>query len=628
MTGSLENIKKEYRTKWDHSRTRIISDLLAMENPQQDFLVELLVVQCHHANADAAVILRAGKDNQTEVLAVHSGTRGNKTAPAWIGKTEKPFRKVLKHAETIIVQEDPASSDVGKPQWFIVVLPIEQQGNVSAAAAFRIHSENARKFLLSHARLESTPLLLRHRELQLTLKMHVETMHRLRRVLEVLDAVNRPTRFLETAMALCNELAAWLCCSRVSLGFLQGRCVQVRAMSHTDTFSREMQVVRAIEAAMEECLDQDLEVIYPAETDSIVSCRAAAGLSESHGPSAVLSLPIRREGEVAAVVTLERATDLPFDKLAEIEAIRLICDLSAPRLLDLRNNDRWFGAIMASEARRRLGSLLGYEHTWLKLCAALVFLMVVLLVTVRGEYRIKTSFTFKAQQQQVVVAPFETFIESVLAEPGDRVVAGKTILGTLQTTELRLKLAVLKAEQLGHRIQMASSMRDRKTADAQIAETHAQEAAAQIGLIETQIGQANLVAPISGWVISEDRKQRIGAPVEAGEVLFEIADINSLRAELHVPESSIAGVAVGMTGTLASVGHPGQKIRFAVDRINPIAEVIENQNVFRVRARILTHLEWMRPGMEGEARISASQQTYLWIATHRVVDWLRMKLWI
>jgi multidrug resistance efflux pump len=628
MACSHENINRDNRTNRDCSRTKIISDLLSMDVPPGDFLTELLVAQCRHANADAAVILRAGKDNRTEVLALYSATGGNGTAPAWIDRAEKPFRTVMQRVETVIVREGPAPNGNGMPQWYLMVIPIAHQGNVRAAAAFRVRGEDARKFLVSHARLETTPLLLSHRELQLTMKTHLETMHRQRRVLEVLDAVNRPTRFLEAAMAFCNELATWLGCSRVSLGFLQGRRVQVRAMSHTDTFSREMQVVQAIETAMEECLDQDLEVVHPVAAASIVSNRAAAGLSESHGPSAVLSLPIRREGDVAAVVTLERHTEQPFDRLAEIEAIRLICDLCASRLLDLRDNDRWLGARLAAEARQQLGSLLGYEHTWVKLCAAMVFLMMVLLVTVKGEYRIKTPFTFKARQQQVVVAPFETFIASVLVEPGDKVVAGKTLLGTLQTTELRLKLAGLKAEQLGYRIQAASSMRDHKTADAQIAETHAQEDAAQIRLIETQIEEANLVAPISGWVISADLKQQIGAPVKEGDVLFEIADIDSLRAELHVPESSIARVGVGMTGTLASVGHPDQKIRFAIDRINPIAEVIDHHNVFRVRARILRHLEWMRPGMQGEARISAGRQTYLWIASHRLVDWLRMKLWI
>jgi hypothetical protein len=36
----------------------------------------------------------------------------------------------------------------------------------------------------------------------------------------------------------------------------------------------------------------------------------------------------------------------------------------------------------------------------------------------------------------------------------------------------------------------------------------------------------------------------------------------------------------------------------------------------------------MRPGMEGEARISAGEKSYIWIASHRLVNWLRMKLWV
>ena len=404
--------------------------------------------------------------------------------------------------------------------------------------------------------------------------------------------------------------------------------MQVKAISHTDAFSREMHVVQAIEAAMEECLDQDLEVAYPSDIAATVSSRATAVFSEGHGPCAVLSLPVRRGGEVEAVLTLERQPDQPFDRLEEIEAIRLVCDLCAPRILDLRRNDRWFGARLLSDVRQQAGKLLGPQYTWVKLGAALMCLAAVLLTTMKGQYRINSTFTLKAQQQQMVVAPFDTFSKSVLVEPGDRVVGKQTILGTLETAELRLQLAALKAEQLGYQKQMTGAMRDRKTAEAQIAETQIRKVAAQIRMIENKIDQGDIVAPIDGWVISEDRKQQVGAPVEAGEILFKIASIDSLWAELHVPEASIASVFEGQTGTLASAGHPGQKVRFAIDRIYPIAEVVNNQNVFRVRARIFDHLEWMRPAMEGEARIDAGKKTFLWIASHRAVNWLRMKLWI
>jgi multidrug efflux pump subunit AcrA (membrane-fusion protein) len=283
---------------------------------------------------------------------------------------------------------------------------------------------------------------------------------------------------------------------------------------------------------------------------------------------------------------------------------------------------------MASSARRGLELLLGPKHTWMKVWALLLFLMVVFLTFAKGDYRIEAPFIFEAPVQQAVVAPFDTYIKSISVEPGDVVEAGKTILGVLETSELRLKLAALKAEQLGHQKQMAASMRDRNTAEAQIAQAQSDKLAAEIRLLEQHIGQATLIAPITGRVVSEDLRRQIGAPVETGKIVFEIALIESLRAELYVPEELIASVTEGQTGELASVGHPDQRIRFVVERINPVADVVNDQNIFKVRAPLLEQPEWMRPGMEGIAKIFVGKKRYIWIGTHRLADWLRMKLWI
>lgn len=592
------------------------------------FLTDLLATQCRRAKAEAAVILRPGANGQPEVLAAHPSPRNNGHGLYWIAKARKPFQKMLATGRTLIVRLGGPSDEATDLQQYLMLIPILSREGVRAAAAFRIQTASKGQLALSQARLEATSVLLDRHELELTADRHRETTNRLRQVLEQLDAINTPTRFREAAMVLCNQLAAWLECSRVSLGFLEGRQVQAKAISHTDAFNRRMQVVQSIEAVMEECLDQDLEIGYPATETAMVVNRCAALHNERHGPTAILSVPVRRAGEALAVVTLERPAEHPFDSLKEIEGVRLLCDLCASRLIDLASQDRWLGARLAAEVRRQAGHLVGHEHTGLKLLAVTIFFAGMVLATVMGEYRINTAFALKAQHRQLVTAPFDTFSKTVLVEPGDQVTSGKTVLGTLDTVELRLQLAALLSEQMGYRKQMTAAMRDQKTAEAHIAEAQNQKLEARIRLIRSRIDQAQLVAPISGWVVSEDRKQKIGAPVETGEILFEITDIGSLRAELYVPETDIADVVEGQAGFMAAVGHPDQRTGFVVERINPIAEVIDNQNIFRVRARILEQHEWMRPGMEGEAKIIVGRKTYLWIVTHRLVDWLRMKLWI
>jgi len=126
---------------------------------------------------------------------------------------------------------------------------------------------------------------------------------------------------------------------------------------------------------------------------------------------------------------------------------------------------------------------------------------------------------------------------------------------------------------------------------------------------------------------------QIGAPVKTGDVLFEIAPLESLRAELSVPEDQIADVEVGQHGELATVGHPESKLSFVVERINPVAEVVNQINVFKVRVKLENvdlkgGQSWLRPGMEGVAKVDIGKKSYAWLWTRRLSNWVRMKLWI
>ncbi|MHC4295300.1 MAG: HlyD family efflux transporter periplasmic adaptor subunit, partial [Planctomycetota bacterium] len=83
-----------------------------------------------------------------------------------------------------------------------------------------------------------------------------------------------------------------------------------------------------------------------------------------------------------------------------------------------------------------------------------------------------------------------------------------------------------------------------------------------------------------------------------------------------------------LLGELATEGKPGVRIPFAVERINPVAEVVEDKNVFKVRVRLLERPYQMVPGMEGVAKIRIGRRTYAYLWTRKLVNWVRMKLWI
>ena len=606
----------------------LIKQLKQFDGSSGQFLMNLLAVQCLLSRADSGAILANNQQKGVDVLAIYPALKEKQSVPLWLNKCAELISQATS-ADAVIVRalNVPEESDNQTIQSYAVLVPLKMSDIGQATGAFVVRASDVNTLDASREQLELTANLLGNWEKRLALRNKQTGLSRLQKAMETLSAINRQKRFISTAMALCNEAASQWQCERVSIGFLKGRYVRVKAMSHTEHFSRKMKVVQDIESAMEECLDQDCEVLYPASQEATYISRAAGELSKNHGPLAILSVPFRWDGEVRAVLTLERESSKPFT-LEEIEVIRLACELCTARLWELYEHDRWIGGKVIAKVRSGLALLIGPRYTWTKLLAILICAFVVFLVFAKGQFKAEAPFALEATYQQVVCASFDGYIKRVNVEVGDTVKENETILAELDTAELRLQLAAAKAEQAGYLKQSAAAMRDGETAEAQIAQANSDKTQAQIDLLNYLIEQGKVISPISGAVVKGDLKRQIGAPVKTGDVLFEVTPLESLRAELLVPEDQIFNISLEQQGHLATVSYPGQRIKFVVERINPMAEVVNNRNVFKVRVRLLERHPWMRPGMEGVAKISVGKRLYVWIWTRRIVNWLRMKMWL
>ena len=62
---------------------------------------------------------------------------------------------------------------------------------------------------------------------------------------------------------MCHELARRFGCTRVSIGLIAHDRVRLTGVSGADSMDRKGAAIEAIEAAMEECADQDAEIHDP-----------------------------------------------------------------------------------------------------------------------------------------------------------------------------------------------------------------------------------------------------------------------------------------------------------------------------------------------------------------------------
>lgn len=443
--------------------------------------------------------------------------------------------------------------------------------------------------------------------------------------LDLLAQVNAEKRFLAAALALCNGVATRFRCDRASLGWLQGGYIKLRAISRTEKFDRQMAAAKALEMAMEEALDQDEEVAWPAPPDSTVVARDHERFVKDQQPGHVCSLPLRADQKPLAVLTCERQNQ-PFS-LLELQQLRLCCDQAAPRLVDLQRQDRWFGARWTSAAREQSAKLLGPEHTWAKVLALTITLVLAVVCFVRVPYRIEGNFLLRSEDVTYLTAPFEGYLKEVHVRPGDVVPAGASLV-SLDTSELELQAVSAEADLARFTRESERARAAQKLAEMRIAEASAQQAQATLDIIRYRLERAQLKAPFNGVVVEGDLRERLAAPVKQGDPLLKVARLDTLYAEAEINERDVHEILGKARGEIAFVSQPKLKYPITIETVEPAAFPKQDGNIFLVRCRLEGSPQpWWRPGMSGLCKLSVERRTLLWIFTHRTVDFLRMKLW-
>jgi hypothetical protein len=161
-----------------------------------------------------------------------------------------------------------------------------------------------------------------------------------------------------------------------------------------------------------------------------------------------------------------------------------------------------------------------------------------------------------------------------------------------------------------------------------IAQARRDQTAAKLDINGFKIGQSHIIAAHDGAVIEGDQAEKIGSPVKVGEILFKVGRIQGIYAEAKVSETEIRNLKEGAEGQIALASRPQEPHRVWVELIEPTALPSPKDNAFNVRCRFRDSIpDWFRPGMTGVSKLGAGRRTLFWIASHRTIDFLWLKLW-
>src|SRR6185312_6914710 len=224
---------------------------------------------------------------------------------------------------------------------------------------------------------------------------------------------------------------------------------------------------------------------------------------------------------------------------------------------------------------------------------------------------------------ELLSAPFDGYIDEVLARPGDVVKAGQPLL-KLKTSELELDESFALADLSRYQREAEKARATRALADMRVAEAMAAQAEARLQLARYRLREATVTAPFDGVVIEGDLRERLGSPVKSADTLFQVARIDTLYVEAQVNERDVHEVVGRKAGEIAFVARPKLTFPITVTTIEPAAVARPEGNFFIVRCAIAHQPEaWWRPGMSGVSKFFAGKRSLGWILTHRTVDFLR-----
>jgi hypothetical protein len=378
---------------------------------------------------------------------------------------------------------------------------------------------------------------------------------------------------------------------------------------------------------MDEALDQRSTLVFPPRDARMPrGTWAHAELARQFGAGAICTVPLLRSGTPCGAITLERRADQPFDG-ETVSLLEAAAGFAGPALEVHRRDDRLIGTKLVESVRANLRDLASTRDVVVKLAAGAALVALLVLAFATGEYRVTADAVLEPAVKRASVAPFDGFVARAPTRAGDAVREGQ-VLASLDDRDLKLERLKWESEQAQQEKQYRQALAERDAPQAAIVAAALQEARAELRRIDDRLTRVDLLAPFDGVVVFGDLSQKLGAPVQKGEVMFEVAPLDAYRISVKVAERDVAAVSVAQEGTLVLSALPHESFRFRVEKLTPVSTTEEGRNYFRVEGRFEGDPpREIQPGTAGVAKIEAGTRSLVWIWTHQAIDWLRLRLW-
>lgn len=435
-------------------------------------------------------------------------------------------------------------------------------------------------------------------------------------------------RVLRSVVNLASRMFAF---DRGAIALYEHGACDVRAMAGVETIdpkNPEIQdlAVRAAWAAGrgEHFYVSDRE--DPASDEERVFVQIFGDDMARDGALSGLYLPLKDEEGIVGILLFE-ASRVDFVNQRQRELAEILANQAtvAVRNAQLYRHVPMADALGALAARRE--ALFEIPRRRRILVAAIAVVAIAALTLIRWPLRVDgVNPVFRPLWRAEVRPTIAGVVDRVFVREGEVVDRGAPIMH-LRDEELRAQRGAAAAEVAAadRAAAIASSRGD--AAEERLQRLRGDVLRRDVDLLDEQIGSAIVRSPVSGVVLTPRPEERVGARVDAGDLLAVVGRTDSLELDLGVEQQDITRVRPGDEVRLRVDAMPQRTFTGRVVSIGALPSSDSTAVSFPIRAIVANEGGLLRPGMAAYARVLTPPASVLGRVTRAPVRAIRLLWW-
>ncbi|MCA9217352.1 MAG: efflux RND transporter periplasmic adaptor subunit [Planctomycetales bacterium] len=430
-------------------------------------------------------------------------------------------------------------------------------------------------------------------------------------IVDLVSTIEGQVSFAAAVNVMTNVVAKHLGCARVAFAeATTSGNIKLRDISGLDSFDDRSETSRAFREAIAESQLHCEITVWPAEADDRRSglLAHAALARQCHFQSICSTQLCTPDGILVGALLIADSTDA-----ASSDRTKSFVRAASPRIASAIAVSKRSNASVRAQISNVVTGWTRSNKTRIILAIVLAIFGLMLLPL---PYRIRCRCSIEPNSRRYAVSPFDGIVEDTFVEPGDIVKAGD-LLAKMDGREIQWELSSVRAELAQVAKQRDVELADRAVTKVLIAQLETQRLNARIDALEYRQDHLNIEAAMEGIVLSGSLEKSQSAPVEVGQVLYEIGPLDDLRIEVEIRNVDIAQVEPGQRVKVWIEGIEGEPIVGSIEQIAPRSELRNDANVFIAKLSLKNDDRRFRPGMRGSARIIGPTHPLAWNLFHK-----------